>query len=77
MEELIGILVVFNERGYWSKAYTYLHPTIIDDGTPVVVPTQHFFNVGKVVGHTTDFPKKNSQGAPIKYRRIISALRKA
>lgn len=48
MSKLYGVSVVFNERGYWSKAYTYLSDKPIEKNTIVVVETQHFYSVGKV-----------------------------
>ena len=74
MEDPIGIEVIFNERGYWSKVYTYLHNKPLDVGTLVVVPTQHFFNVAKVVGCTSNFPRERN-GKAISYNRIKAVLK--
>lgn len=54
MSNYYGIQVSFNERGYWSKPYTYLHGEDIPKGTIVVVETQHFYSVGKVTGSVKD-----------------------
>ena len=43
-----GISIVFNERGYWSKQYTYKSNVEYAIDSIVVVPTEHFFSVGKV-----------------------------
>lgn len=74
MGDPIGIEVVFNERGYWSKKYTYLHHCPLDVGTLVVVPTQHFFNVAKVVGSTTNVPRERN-GQAINYKRLKAVLK--
>jgi hypothetical protein len=66
MSNYYGIQVAFNERGYWSKGYTYLHEEDIPKGTIVVVETQNFYSVGKVVGSQKD-PKLDPK---IKYKTI-------
>ena len=43
-----AISVIFNERGYWSKPYTYKSNIEYAIDSIVVVPTQYFFSVGKV-----------------------------
>lgn len=67
---MFAIQVVFNERGYWSKPYTYLYDEPIEKGKVVVVPTGKFYGVGKVIGSFANF-KFDPQ---IKYRHVISIL---
>lgn len=45
-----AVHVVFSERGYWSKTYTYKAVKPYSIGAIVIVPTQHFFAIGKVTG---------------------------
>ncbi|WP_396189751.1 hypothetical protein [Flavobacterium sp.] len=66
MSNYYGVQVVFNERGYWSKPYTYLHEESIPKDTPVIVETQNFYSVGKVVSCIKD-PKLDPK---IKYKIV-------
>ncbi len=68
--EMYGVQVVFNERGYWSKPYTYIYSEKIEKGTVVVVPTNNFFSVAKVLESIKDFPFKEN----IKYKHIALIL---
>lgn len=67
---MFAIQVVFNERGYWSKPYTYLYNNTIEKGKAVVVPTGKYYGVGKVV-ESFDKYKFDPQ---IKYRHIIAII---
>jgi hypothetical protein len=69
-KEMYGIQVVFNERGYWSKAYTYISETPISKGAIVVVPTNTFYGVGKVTDSIKDYAFKPN----ITYKQILKVL---
>jgi hypothetical protein len=43
-----AVSVSFNERGYFSKGYTYLSNIPVKKGDIVVVPTNDFWSIGKV-----------------------------
>jgi len=65
-----GISIVFNERGYWSKQYTYKSNVEYAIDSIVVVPTEHFFSVGKVKKVTLNpvFDEK------IKYKFVVCSV---
>jgi len=69
-KEMYGIQVVFNERGYWSKPYTYMYEKPIAKGSVVLVPTNNFFSVGKVIDSVANYAFKPD----IKYKSIKSIL---
>lgn len=48
--DVYAVHVSFNERGYWSKAYTYKSDRPFPIGAIVLVPTNNFYAVGKVLG---------------------------
>lgn len=52
MKPVWTVKVQFKERGYWSKSYTYLStvPLAVED--IVVVPTNDFYGIGRVVAIT-------------------------
>lgn len=64
---MFAIFVVFNERGYWSKPYTYKSETGFEVGDVVVVPTGAFFSVGKVVKCIQNYDNFNPE---INYKHI-------
>jgi hypothetical protein len=67
-----AIFVSFNERGYWSKPYTYKSDVEYPLNSAVVVPTGNFFSVGKVKGVVKDAVFD----AEIKYKFIICEVPK-
>lgn len=69
MSDLYGVSVVFNERGYWSKGYTYLSNTPVAKDSVVVVETQTFFSIGKVTACAKDPVLK--QGIQYKYIKQV------
>lgn len=60
-----AVHVVFNERGYWSKSYTYKSLIPYAIGDIVIVPTAHFYSVGKVIGSEKGYTFK--EGIHYKY----------
>jgi hypothetical protein len=65
-----GITVKFNERGYWSKPYTYKSIVTYEKNDIVVVPTGTFYSVGKVLSC-----EENYQFDPkINYKHIHSKV---
>jgi hypothetical protein len=66
-----GISVVFYERGYWSKAYTFLSETPIEKGAKVLVPAGRWYGVAKVVS-CTENPVLNPE---ITYKSVIEVLK--
>ena len=71
--DIYAISVIFNERGYWSKPYTYKSNIEYAIDSLVVVPTQYFFSVGKVKQVTANpvFDEK------IKYKFIVCPVEDA
>ena len=67
---MFAIQVVFNERDYWSKPYTYLYDSPIEKGKVVIVPTGKFYGIGKVTASLAEY-KFDPQ---IKYRHVIAIL---
>jgi hypothetical protein len=65
-----AIEVIFNERGYWSKAYTYKSTVPYSEGAVVVVPTGKWYSVGKVVKVHQHY----SFDPAINYKRIVQEL---
>jgi hypothetical protein len=51
-----AVHVVFNERGFWSRKYTYKSRTPYAIGDVVIVPTNTFYAIGKVVGSEKGYP---------------------
>jgi hypothetical protein len=45
---MFGVEVIFNQRGYWSKRYTFESNEAYQEGDIVVTPTGDFYSVGKV-----------------------------
>lgn len=68
--DVYAVHVVFNERGYWSKTYTYKSEIPYRIGAAVIVPTQHFYSVGKVVGSEKGYKFKED----IHYRFVKQEL---
>lgn len=67
---MYGIQVVFNERGYWSKPYTYMSHQEIPKNNIVVVPTNNFFSIAKVIESIENYEFKPN----IKYKKITLVL---
>jgi hypothetical protein len=69
---MLAIQVVFNERGYWSKPYTYKYEKepSISKGDIVVVPVNDFYSVGKVLDVINDYNFKDN----INYKHIVQKL---
>jgi hypothetical protein len=70
MNYVIG--VVFNERGYWSKAYSYKSDTKYSIGDVVLVPMRDFYAVGKVVSFTPESEYLFKTG--VDYKSIIKKV---
>jgi hypothetical protein len=67
-----AIGVVFNERGFWSKSYTYESDSKLEINDIVVVPTQMFYGVGKVV---SCMPAQNYKFNPkVNYKKVIRKI---
>jgi hypothetical protein len=66
-----SVTVVFNERGYWSKAYTYKSKVICERGDIVIVPTNDFYSVGKVVS----FQENPIFDSKINYKFIVQKFK--
>ena len=62
---MYGIHVVFNERGYWSKSYTYKSEVPYEIGDVLVVPAGKFYNCVKVTGCTENY--EFPEGITFKY----------
>lgn len=67
---MYGIQVVFNERGYWSKAYTYKSEKAYDKNTVVLVPTNNFYSVGKVISSIENYNFKDD----INYKQVLKEI---
>ncbi len=67
---IYAVQVVFFERGYPTKPYTYKSTEKYEIGDVLVVPTGNFYGVGKVTGCSTDYEFKEN----IKYRYVISKV---
>jgi len=65
-----AIGVQFNEHGTWSKPYTYKSKLAYKKGDIVLVPTNNFYTVGKVVACTKVYEFKKN----INYKFIITSL---
>lgn len=70
----VAVSVVFNERGYWSKGYTYTYDRNLVTGTRVVVPAGEWHSVGRVISCTDDLTVLNPN---ITYKRIEAVLNDA
>lgn len=64
---MFGIKVCFKERGYWSKAYTYLSDVRYEKGDVVIVPANDFYSIGKV----TDCTENPALMPNINYKKVI------
>lgn len=62
-----AVHVVFNERGFWSKSYTYKSDRPFAIGSIVIVPTNTFYAIGKVTGSEKGYNFKEG----IKYKYVI------
>lgn len=62
-----AVHVVFNERGYWSKAYTYKSVNPYHIGAIVIIPTNNFYSIGKVTGSEKGYKFKPD----VKYKYVI------
>lgn len=69
-DQSYAVHVVFFERGYWSKAYTYKSDIAYAIGDIVIVPTNDFYSVGKVTGSEKGYKFKSD----IKYKSIIQKV---
>jgi hypothetical protein len=67
---MYGIHVKFNERGKWSKAYTYLSEKRVPIKAIVIVRSYDFYSIGLVSGVTADFV----QDPEIEYKRILKIV---
>lgn len=70
LEQIYAVHVVFFERGYWSKAYTYKSEMPYAIGEVVVVPTNEFYSVGKVTGSEKGYKFKEG----INYKFILQSI---
>ena len=66
MHAIYTVKVAFFEKGYWSKAYTYLSTAPLAVGDAVVVPTGEWYGVGKVKA-LVDEPEASLEGVQLKY----------
>jgi len=65
-----GVTVKFKEHGYWSKPYTYKSVISYEKDDIVIVPTNDFYSVGKVIACSADY-----QFSPtINYKEILSKV---
>jgi hypothetical protein len=72
-EQLYAIGVAFENKGSWTKPYTYKAKTEVEVGSLAVVKNNTFFDIGKVVSCASDY-KFNPD---IKYRGIYSVIKQA
>lgn len=76
MSESIGVIyavqVKFKYKDGWSKPYTYKSDKPFEKYDVVIVPTNDFYNVGKVFSCVT--ATKDSFEAGIHYKFIVEKL---
>lgn len=66
---IYAIKVVFNDREYWSKPYTYKSYEDYNRNDLVIVPAGTFYSIGKVV---ESIPEDKYEFKPeINYRFVI------
>jgi hypothetical protein len=69
-KKIYAVKIKFNDKGFWSKAYTYTSFVRYAPDSIVVVPTNSFYSIGKVSECLENYNFKED----IKYKKVITKL---